>query len=59
MTKRIEVEEPVETLAFFGSGALVRTKAGRYEFRGGTRSERLEVQEWISLFAHDIVLNAN
>jgi hypothetical protein len=42
-------------IARFGGAALVRTKEGRTELRGGERCDHLAAREWISLFMHDAV----
>jgi hypothetical protein len=56
---RITVTEPTETLAVFGSGALVKTVSGKYEFHGGTHGSRIEALEWVSMFAPEIVFGVN
>jgi hypothetical protein len=56
---RIAMQEPVETLAVFGSGALIKTPGGKYEFRGGTSIDRAEAIEWVSMFAHKIIVATN
>jgi hypothetical protein len=57
--KRIATSEPLETLAVFGSGALVKTPSGRYEFQGGSPADRAEAIEWVSMFAHEIIVATN
>jgi len=56
MNYRNASEETVETIAGFGSGALVRTAGGRYRFQGGSREDLMEAKEWIELFAPEMVL---
>jgi hypothetical protein len=56
MRNRITQDEAVETIAGFGSGALVRTSNGRYRFQGGTREDRAAARKWIATFAPTIVL---
>jgi hypothetical protein len=56
---RVIITEPVETLAVFGSGALVKTPSGRYEFHGGTPYDRADAMEWVSMFAPEIVVSVN
>ena len=45
----------VRVMARFGRAELVVNDRGRVEIRGGTREERLEAREWISLFLHEAV----
>ena len=40
-------------VARFGSARLIRNKSGRFELRGGSKSEHLEAREWASLFLHE------
>jgi|GEM_PF-1055869 len=40
----------------FGAAQLVRHPDGRHELLGGTTADHAAAHEWISLFAHDIVL---
>jgi hypothetical protein len=56
---RVTMTEPVETLAMFGGGALVKTPGGRYEFHGGTPSDRADAIEWVSMFVPEIVVSTN
>jgi hypothetical protein len=42
--------DSVETIATFGTGKLVKTRAGAYRFDGGTRHDQLEALEWAALF---------
>lgn len=42
-------------IARFGQASLVTGSDGRIELRGGSRSDRTEAKEWISLFMHDAV----
>jgi hypothetical protein len=58
MTTMISCDEAVgNVVATFGSGVLVKMRNGQYQFRGGTRHDRLEAKEWISLFASEIVVD--
>ena len=45
-----------QIIASFGSARLVRTFTGQYQLMGGTRDERSEATEWISLFMHEAVI---
>lgn len=51
--------ENVETIATFGSGKLVKTRAGAYRFDGGTRHDQLEALEWTALFFPEGVFAGN
>jgi hypothetical protein len=46
----------LDLIACFGKARLLARADGRAELRGGTRSERTEAKEWISLFMHEAVL---
>ena len=59
MNYRKAPEEAVETIAGFGSGALVRTVGGRYRFQGGTNEDRTEAKAWIARFAPEMVLEGD
>jgi hypothetical protein len=37
----------------FGEADLLRRANGRFELRGGTRSDRQDAREWVSLFKHE------
>jgi hypothetical protein len=43
-------------IACFGKARLLARPDGRAELRGGSKSERTEAKEWISLFMHETVL---
>ena len=47
-------ERPVEQCRF-GGAVLVRRPSGRYELRGGSRMDRIQAFEWISMFLQDAV----
>jgi hypothetical protein len=51
-----ETERAEAHIASFGQGELVRTTAGRYELRGGTRVDLSEAREWASLFMPEVVI---
>jgi hypothetical protein len=40
----------------FGLAQLLRHPSGRWELLGGTRTDRMEAREWISVFCHEAVL---
>ena len=43
-------------IATFGAAALVEQPEGGYTLAGGSFDDRIEAQEWISLFMHEAVL---
>lgn len=43
----------------FGNAALIRSRKGGWQLRGGSRSDRIEAREWISLFMHEVVVREN
>jgi len=45
-----------EIIAMFGTAKLTKTFTGQYHLLGGTRDERSEATEWISLFMHEAVV---
>jgi hypothetical protein len=45
-----------QVIAMFGTAKLIKTFAGHYELLGGTRDERFEASEWISLFMHEAIV---
>ena len=51
-----EFEDEGEVIASFGQAQLVKYLDGRYESRGGSRDDRLEAKEWISMFCHEVLL---
>ena len=40
-------------IAQFGAAQLIKNEDGRYELRGGTREDKMNAIEWISLFMHE------
>ncbi len=40
-------------LARFGTAELVRRFDGEVELRGGSRDERQDARDWLSLFLHE------
>jgi hypothetical protein len=51
-----EFEDEGEVIASFGQAKLVKSLDGRYELRGGSKDDRLEAREWISMFCHEVVV---
>ncbi len=49
-------EEEGQIIALFGQARLLKFFNGKYELRGGSREDRLEAHEWISMFCHDVVV---
>lgn len=47
-----------KTVQRFGQAKLVRHRNGRHELIGGSAADRAMAKEWISLFAHEIVISA-
>jgi hypothetical protein len=45
-----------EVLAYFGQARLIKYLDGRLELRGGSKDDRAEAREWISLFFHEAVV---
>jgi hypothetical protein len=45
-------------IACFGQARLIRKRDGHFELRGGSRHERNEAYEWISMFMHEAVPRA-
>ena len=45
-----------QVLTTFGSALLVLNSDGRVELRGGTKSERQDAVEWISMFLPEVNL---
>jgi hypothetical protein len=57
MNNRITPEESTgETIATFGTGTLVKTRSGSFEFRGGTENDHADAKEWASMFMPEIVV---
>jgi hypothetical protein len=51
-----EFRDDGETIASFGQARLVKYLDGKLELKGGSRADRLEAYEWISLFMHEAVV---
>ena len=49
--------EKAKVVVIFGRAQLIKHRDGRMELRGGSRGERLEAREWISIFMHEAVVN--
>ncbi len=48
--------DETESIAQFGQARLVRTLDCKFELRGGSKEDRLEAREWVSLFLHEAVV---
>ena len=46
-------------IARFGEAALIQRPEGIHILAGGSRNDRSEAKEWISLFMHEIVIRDN
>jgi hypothetical protein len=44
-------------IAQFGKGRLVQNPGGKLVLKGGTKADRIEAQEFVSLFMHEAVLS--
>jgi hypothetical protein len=58
LVKRRNERYSLNLIACFGKARLLARADGRAELRGGSKSERAEAKEWISLFMHEMVLCA-
>jgi hypothetical protein len=45
-----------KTIAIFGRARLVKTPNGKYQLQGGSRNDRIEAREWVSLFMHEVFI---
>jgi hypothetical protein len=45
-----------ETIASWGGAKLIKYLDGKLELRGGSKEERGEAREWMSLFWHEAVV---
>lgn len=52
-------KEDGQLIARFGSAALIQKRRGSCLLRGGSRSDKIEAREWISLFMHEAVIREN
>jgi hypothetical protein len=56
MFKRwFNIENSLETLAFFGTARLVQLPDGRYDLVGGSLADRSTARKWCSLYAPEVV----
>jgi len=46
-----------EVVASWGEAQLIRYLNGKSELRGGSKEDRAEAKEWMSLFWHEAVFN--
>ena len=42
-----------EVTASWGEARLIKYLDGRLELKGGSKDDRIEAREWISMFLHD------
>ena len=45
-----------EVIATFGHARLIKRLAGDYELVGGSKEDRAQALEWISMFMHEAVV---
>jgi hypothetical protein len=45
-----------EVTASWGEARLIKYLDGRLELKGGSKEDRIEAREWISMFLHDKVV---
>ncbi len=48
---------PARILRHFSHARLIQREDGKHELAGGNDVDYTEAKEWVSLFAHEIVLN--
>ena len=48
-----------EVVASWGEAQLIKYLNGRSELRGGSKEDRAEAREWMSLFWHEAVVGDN
>ena len=58
-----ETHDPIasrgsQLIAQFGQAALIRQADGSWRLRGGSTDDQLSAREWISLFQHEVVVQA-
>jgi hypothetical protein len=51
-----EYKDEGEIVASWGGAKLVKCLDGKLELKGGSREERGEAREWMSLFWHEAVV---
>lgn len=49
-------KSPARLIRTFGRAELLQHADGRWELRGGTRTDRLKAREWASLFCHAAII---
>jgi hypothetical protein len=49
-------ENQGSVIARFGNAALIKNPEGSHVLKGGSRNDRSEAREWISLFMHEVVV---
>ena len=45
-----------EVIASWGEAQLIKYLGGKTELRGGSKQDRAEAREWMSLFWHEVVV---
>ena len=58
-TRFTETTENGAVIAIFGAAALIQNPGGGYSLAGGSRDDRSEAKEWISLFMHEATIRDN
>jgi hypothetical protein len=53
------LENSGTVIARFGGAALIERPEGSHILTGGSRDDRSEAREWISLFMHEVVIRGN
>ncbi len=51
------IQSEGQTIAIFGRARLVKKHDGKFELIGGSRDERADALEWVSLFLHEAVIS--
>jgi hypothetical protein len=47
----------VKVIREFGNAQLIKTPDGKWELRGGSKSDHVEAKEWILMFLHEAVVS--
>lgn len=51
--------DEARVIAKFGGALLTRDREGKWQLQGGSRDDRQNAREWISLFLHEAVVHTN
>jgi len=51
-----KLKDEGEVVAGFGDAKLIRFLDGKLELRGGSKEDRIEAREWMSIFWHEAVV---